>query len=345
MKSWKILSEKQFFSSIIRMDELELKRVLEHKDEYYCKEICIPKKNGCRLVYGINKEHLLYKVQKNLLNNFLKNIKVSDVACGFLKQSSYYDFLERHTDFYCQNYYLRLDIKDFFGSISWEMVYNAIKFYCQIEDQSSNEKVLELICDIVTYRDIIVQGAITSPYISNIVFRRIDIRIQKYCIACGVQYTRYADDLLFSGKDKRLLKQSFSKNIAKILNECGFEVNYDKRIKGYGRVSLNGFIISDTITLSRKKLKDINRVIFYLKGKKQRLSNVKAGNLEPLNSQIEMETNIKNRFKGKYELINYLNGYRAFLISVVKKTEDQAFIKKAQSLIQDIEFCVGKISL
>lgn len=108
-----------------------------------------------------------------------------------------------------------------------------------------------------------VQGTITAPAVSNIVFRSMDIRIERYCSKYHVRYTRYADDLLFSSESEKLVKKNFIMGIAKILRSGGFELNYNKVIRSKSYISLNGFVISDTVTLSRKKLSDINRALFF----------------------------------------------------------------------------------
>lgn len=343
MKIWKIESEDQFYDIIVKCDRQKLKKILDNKEKYYGKPISIPKKNGLRLIYGINKKHDLYKIQKRTLDNFLINIKVSDRACGFIKGTSYYEFLEPHKDFYKKNYYLRMDLENFFGSISKEKVRNCLSYYVS-DNIEKRDELLDTITDIVTYNDEIIQGAITSPTISNIIFRDIDIRIQKYCFKYDTVYTRYADDLLFSGHNDVLHKKSFCKGIEKIVGSKEFRINYSKtkRVKGY--ISLNGFVVDDNIRISRKKLEGINRVIFFL-GKKSELQKVKGGDLTALNSHIKKETNIaEDRFKGKYELINYLNGYRAFVISAIKNTENTEFIEKSKKIIAKIESIVDEIS-
>ena len=204
MKIWKIESEKQFYDIIIKYDKDKLKLLLDNKENYYGNPIDVPKKNGYRQIYCINKRCDLYRIQKRMVDNFLKNIKVSDRTCGFVKGSSYYDFMEPHKDFYKRNQYLRLDLKNFFGSISKKMVTDCLLYYVD-EKIVNRDELIKMIFEILTYNNILIQGAITSPIISNIVFRELDIRIQKYCRKYDIIYTRYADDLLFSGYNSILL--------------------------------------------------------------------------------------------------------------------------------------------
>lgn len=336
MKIWKITSEKQFFESIIKCSEDKLKKALSEKDKFYGDEIMIPKKNGFRSIYSVDKNHALFFIQRNICKNFLNNIKVSDATCGFVKNSSYYDFLDPHKDFYQNNYYLRLDLINFFGSIKKEVVSNVLDYYCQTEKEEK-KKILDYLSDALTYQDNVIQGVSTSPMLSNIVFRELDIRIQKYCIKHNVRYSRYADDLLFSSPEESLLQNSFCKGISKIVNSRGFSINYDKVIKSHNYISLNGFVISDSIRISRKKLVYINRILFFLSNK-ENITQIEKGDISKLNLHIKNETRITHdTFSGKYELVNYLNGYRAFMISIISNSEDKKFVKKGSNMILQVE--------
>ena len=343
MKIWKIESEEQFYDVIINCKKERLIAILDNKKKYYGEKIYLPKKNGYRIVYHINKKNDLYKIQKKLLENFLSNIMISDCACGFVEGTNYFDYMKPHTDFYKKNYYLRLDLENFFGNVSKDDVKQSLGYYVSKEVENRDE-VLDTLIEILTYDNEIAQGAITSPIVSNIVFRNLDIRIQKYCFKHDIEYTRYADDLLFSGHRDVLHKKSFCKNIERIVGSKGFRINYSKTKRSRCYISLNGFVIDDSIRLSRKKMEEINRIIFFLSNKRN-LKKIKEGNVTELNLHIKEEKKVDcDRFNGKYELINYLNGYRAFLISVVCNTENSKHIKKIQKIIARIEYIVKLIS-
>lgn len=208
----------------------------------------------------------------------------------------------------------------------------------------NRDELIKMIFEILTYNNILIQGAITSPIISNIVFRELDIRIQKYCRKYDIIYTRYADDLLFSGYNSILLKKTFYKGIEKIVGSRGFQINYLKTKRAKEYISLNGFVIDNDIRLSRKKLEEINRIIFFL-NRKDELKKIKKGDVSGLNMHLRKETNINtDRFAGKYELLNYLNGYRAFIISAMKYSEDENFLSKSKNKIEKLEDIVNKIA-
>lgn len=135
MRKWMIKSDEELYK-IIGCTREKFAIIQMTKSSYYGVPVYIKKKNGLRKIYSPNRLHDLHSIQKKLLHGFLNNIRVSPVTYGFVKKSCYYDFHEPHMDFYKQNYYLRLDIKDFFDSISSKMVRAAFDYYCDIEDKT-----------------------------------------------------------------------------------------------------------------------------------------------------------------------------------------------------------------
>lgn len=93
---------------------------------------------------------------------------------------------------------MRLDIKNFFENINNQLIEKVFDYYFRIDDDTTNNEALIDFREMVTLEGKVPQGAITSPTLSNIVFRQLDLRIYKYCKKFNITYTRYADDLLFS---------------------------------------------------------------------------------------------------------------------------------------------------
>lgn len=210
------------------------------------------------------------------------------------------------------------------------------------------------------YNGILPQGAITSPSISNIIFRRIDQRILKYCQSFGsvyfesrklsenIVYTRYADDLLFSSDYLDFSKDLYSFGmIRKILKDSGFRVN-DKKVRfGHEEISLSGYVLSKNIHLSRKKLYSINKVIHYFgktdnySSKKYRIKNTlfSVDWIAGINS-LKLQDSYGNEklFNSPTDVMNYLCGYRAFIISVIRgNTQNDGNIQQLKRKVEKIE--------
>ncbi|SMH50330.1 RNA-directed DNA polymerase [Rathayibacter oskolensis] len=91
------------------------------------------------------------------------------------------------------------------------------------------------------------QGAPTSPALANLALRRLDARLTGYAEAAGARYTRYADDLAFSG-DERFARraEAFARGAARIVEDAGYAVNPQKtRLRPASvRQSVTGVVVN-----------------------------------------------------------------------------------------------------
>jgi RNA-directed DNA polymerase len=98
------------------------------------------------------------------------------------------------------------------------------------------------------------QGAPTSPALANLCAYRVDCRLSGLARSAGAEYTRYADDLAFSGNDdfERRVER-FSTHVAAILGEEGFTVYHRKtRIMRQGvRQHLAGLVANQSVNVIR----------------------------------------------------------------------------------------------
>ena len=341
-----ISDENYFYSMILKESKSNVDELLIEKEDCY-EKFYIPKKDGIRTICSIDKESTLYQLQKKLVNNFFINIPLPIPVKGFKKGESYNTFLIHHIN---RNYYLRLDIKNYFGSIKEQHIKEGLGEYV-----SNNASIIDKIIDICTLDGSLPQGAITSPILSNIIFRQVDQRIVKYCQCYGVEYTRYADDLFFSSDQLDFsLKPYFIRKIKRILREHKFECNGSKKKIDKDFISLSGYVVGDDIHLSRKKLHEINEILFFFRKNKQiNGSKYEVDTSILRNPQWINDINslaLKNRynevlrFENKGQFINYLCGYRSFLISIIKANgEKQKEMRKLQHKISNIEKLINAI--
>ncbi|MEC0259734.1 reverse transcriptase family protein [Paenibacillus lautus] len=322
----------------------ELTDVLTKKNSFYSSRSLI-KKNGSRTLQCIKPNSRLYVLQNNLVNRIFEDLALPDTVYGFVRGRSYKDFLNPHVKVHKEStrYYLRLDIKDFFESITQDILEQELMFIIKVNENAAKQEIMSSIINIVTLNGSLPQGAVTSPIISNIIFRRADIRINNYCKKHSVIYTRYADDLLFSTENMRIFNNQnikfFIKMITNILKSLNLRINRSKIKKGENKISLNGFVIDNEVRISRKKKQDITKVLFLYENRgvpsniNQYLQRLNNANLYYRNKP----------FNTKQQLINYLAGYRSFLIDwcsdqhpIFTKKNSQ-LIKRVEKLIIDVE--------
>ena len=313
------------------------------KDDY--KDFSIPKKDGIRYLSYLPKTSVLYTLQNKLLHNYLSKVSLPPCAVGFRKNESYKSYLTPHIG---NTRFLRIDIKDFFPSITEDLVASELAYFISLSTQEETNKIITLVTDIVIRDGVLPQGACTSPAISNIVMARIDQRILKYCQIFDITYTRYADDLLFSStKFDFSQKKWFFKKIKHILKSNNFRVNFAKNKYAQDEISLNGYVISSTdVRLSRKRLSDIRHVVSQMRQNYPILvSQGPEAFLDTINSLSLYHRDLRQYpFPSIFLLVQYLCGYRAFLISWIDPYSQTAFQKEQKHLIAHIEAVIKKFS-
>lgn len=327
MKKWKITSIKDLCDCLHYSIE-DVEAACNQVEKYYKNKIEIPKKGGKRVICEIDKTCRLYTIQKNFKKNFLDSILLSDRAFGFVKDTNYFDYLKEHIDLNSNSAYLRLDVSNFFGSIHEEHIENALDFYISGEERDA---ILNIIKRITLYNNELIQGTPIAPTLSNIVFRPLDIRIERYCQKQNIKYSRYADDLLFSREDGEF-SYKFIHTIERILHSKNLSINKSKTRKMKKEMSLNGFVVDSSVRLSRKKTKPISGMIYYLEHHRFH------SNKEWFKAFNDEMSKLGNAHLGnKEEIINVLAGNRAFLISSIHESTDDKYLIRAQKLIGRIE--------
>ncbi|MCM1156518.1 MAG: reverse transcriptase family protein [Roseburia sp.] len=312
----------------------------------------------------------LMRIQKNLYENFLCKLPIATPAHGFVKGKNYQTFLEPHLG---SQFFMRLDIENFFPSFSVDLMDSVLREH--IEDDNALSDVIAL----CTLDDELPQGICTSPVLSNILFRRIDQRILKYCQAIEedrrrnrglgfepaeqivIRYTRYADDMLFSSNCFDFQKNlNFLRMIRRILKEYGFQINQQKTVMGSERVVLNGYILDDKLHLSRKKLQNIRRILYFFRDKNKEeysidvslLPAVTSAGKDAVRQKLLQEVNHLNLqdhseklvFSSVSSLIQYLCGYRSWLIAILQTGDDRDKVdKKIPRFINHIEILLEKL--
>ncbi len=174
---------------------------------------------------------------------------------GFVKGYSIITNAQQHTQ---KKVVVNVDVKNFFESINKEQIKK------QFETLGFKPQVSEYLAEITTVDDVLATGFSTSPVLSNFICLVMDEDFEKLCEEKDVTYTRYADDITFSSNSYLPKKR----NIAKKLNEFGFEINENKyRVyrKG-GPQYVTGLTVVDSHPRLSKKFKRQMRMdAYYMK--------------------------------------------------------------------------------
>jgi hypothetical protein len=87
-----------------------------------------------------------------------------------------------------------VDIQNFFPSTPLRTVVQALR------EIGYPEHGAEIIAKLCCYDGGLAQGSPASPVLSNLVFRDVDAELVAVAKAHELRFTRYADDVVFSGK-------------------------------------------------------------------------------------------------------------------------------------------------
>lgn len=159
------------------------------KTEKYYRVFSIKKGNKSR---KIEAPRVALKVIQKWLSEHLSNtLEFEDCVHGFVKGRSYISAAQEHLN---ANWIYSIDIKDFFQSTPQDKVIEAFK---NLGYPTRGAIIASKLC---CYRGFLSQGSPASPVLSNLVFTDLDKEISARAKDLGVTYTRYADDLVFSGK-------------------------------------------------------------------------------------------------------------------------------------------------
>lgn len=153
----------------------------------------------------------LKKEQRYFLNAIKRSYK--------LKQDTF-NSAQIHTN---KKWILKMDIKDFFNSVQYPPIKNFVIDVC---DKISNENVFYYL-SLVTINDKLPVGAPTSSYIADYCFKDVENEIRKICRIYCIEFSRYVDDLTFSGYNKNVLKV-IEKRVTNILFNYGYKINPKK---------------------------------------------------------------------------------------------------------------------
>ena len=197
-------------------------------------------------------------VQRRLLDKFLYQLKVSEYSTAYCKGNSLLDNAAPHVGKECV---LKLDISHFFDSIDDDKVFFVMKRL------GVSITATVLFTHLCTYKGKLPQGAPTSPYIANLVMKDFDEKLGKWCKERDITYTRYCDDMTFSGNKADIRQANVVGKVRHMLYHMGFSLNDKKTvfISSSQQQRVTGIVVNEKPALSRKQRRAIRQEVYYCK--------------------------------------------------------------------------------
>jgi RNA-directed DNA polymerase len=253
-----------------------------------------------------------------------------------------------------KNYVFNVDLKDFFHAVDQARFWKRLQFppfnLTGSEGRKDLANRIASLCftklevernlngqTVVQERNVLPQGAPTSPVITNIIAERLDRKLHKLAKSYNCEYSRYADDITFSADHNVFTKDhTFRLALDRIIKEENFRINSEKtRLqRKEDRQEVTGLIVNEKVNVPRKMVKDI-RMWLYLWEKYgyEHASNKfvsdyfkQKGHLNPNGAPLD------NVLSGKLSYMSMVKGKGDPTYAGLKSRFDKLIGKKARSV-------------
>lgn len=170
-------------------------------------------------------------------------------------------------------------------------------------------------------RNVLPQGAPTSPVITNIVCQKLDYLLSGVSKRFGLKYSRYADDITFSSMHNVYQPESeFLKELHRIIAEQNFHIKESKtRLQKDGyRKEVTGLLVNEKANVQQRYIKQLRMWLYYWEG----YGYERASGFF-LQEYIADKGHIK---KGKTDMANVIAGKLDYL-KMVKGADNELYLK------------------
>jgi hypothetical protein len=221
----------------------------------------------------------LKTIQRQILKEILNQVPPHHCAHGFTRGRSSLTYVARHLR---KGVVLRMDLKDFFHSVPKARIGATFK---RLGYPPTVAYLLQGLSTHVTSASLagsefkklpwekqghlsvkhLPQGAPTSPALANLCAWGLDRRLSGLANRFGLVYSRYADDLAFSGSTQLMgLAPYLQAQIGAIALEEGFKINHHKtRVRTQAQSQrLAGMVINEKPNLAREEYDRLKAILY-----------------------------------------------------------------------------------
>ncbi|GGX99978.1 retron St85 family RNA-directed DNA polymerase [Vogesella alkaliphila] len=285
------------------LDEAELRKFCATAPYRY-KKYEIPKRNSdkTRLIAQPSKE---VKFMQRLVVKYLRDIlPVSRHAMAYESGTSIVKNASIHKN---NPYLLKMDFKNFFLSITPSLFFGLMSDG-GVEFSDDDKILLSNLLFWKLRRNSPLRlsvGAPSSPFISNVVMYHFDCLMESQCAAMRIRYSRYADDMTFSTRERDALSEmpGFVRSVLKRDYDGKIKVNSEKTIflSKAKRRTVTGITITndDTLSVGRDRKRNISAMVHHFS-----LGKLSAEEVQKLKGYLSfvaaVEPNFIYRMMSKY---------------------------------------------
>jgi hypothetical protein len=204
----------------------------------------LPKRAGGNRVITAP-EPRLKRLQRRILRNGFDELPQHPASHGFRQGRSIVSNASEHTG---RDMVVRADISSFFPSTGYAHVLRSCRL---LADRKMSEGAVRLVAEVCCYGGALPTGAPTSPVIGNLVLQPVDAALDAASRKLGITYTRYADDLAFSGNGGT---QKILPFVRKVLSDYGYQSDPKKEhiFRRGRRQVVTGLVVNEKAHVPRR---------------------------------------------------------------------------------------------
>jgi RNA-directed DNA polymerase len=213
-------------------------------------------------------------LQRKIYDHILSKVPLLPCVLGGVKGKSPIENAAIHTN---KPVVFKMDIAQCFPSIGPRRVIAIF------QSLGFGPEATGLLTKLTTWQNELPQGAPTSNALANLALLRVDQRITSLAEQQGFCYSRWVDDLTFSGPE-RIVK--FRTLFRRIVEEEGFTTKPDKTKTEFatGRQTVTNFVVNTKVNLSKEKRAAIKNEVLMERVSGKELSPSAAGKMHWLRS-------------------------------------------------------------
>jgi len=218
----------------------------------------------------------LKRAQEWILQNILEKVELHRAAHGFRRGRSIVTNAQPHVN---SDVVINVDVQDFFPTVTFPRIRGVFK---NLGYSGQLATILALICSEPDRDEVeldgrtffvakterrLPQGAPSSPAMTNIICRGLDARLDRIAEQLGFRYTRYADDITFSGSGEALKEIGRAlRRIDFVVANEGFALHPDKTrvLRKSGRQEVTGLVVNEGLSVNRDLLRRFRAVLFHI---------------------------------------------------------------------------------
>lgn len=228
--------------------------------------IAVPKQSGGTRAISAP-EPILMEVQRWLLANVLDRVPEHPASYAYRRHISIVQCAEQHVG---ARWMVKMDLHDFFGTVAEASVYRVFRRLgysklvafelARITTRAEGAWRASwlfpdrVISDYSVHtQGVLPQGGPTSGQLANAVAGRLDRLLQAYALKSGLTYTRYSDDMVFSGHGdfQRSGAANTIREVSGLIRVAGFVAHRSKSrvIPPGARKVVLGLLVDDSVRL------------------------------------------------------------------------------------------------